>query len=200
MRNMLATLLLSQGVPMLLAGDEFGRSQGGNNNAYCQDNDVGWVDWGAVDQGLLDYVRRLIRLRREHPVFRRPHFFKGDRLPAGQLKDITWVTPEGTEMTNADWTAPFARSLGFVLGGEACVVDSRDGVAQADDTYMVLLNAYTEILFYTLPPQMGECWDVLVDTARTDPIGPEEVCTAGSRFPLKPHSLAVLRKREGERR
>jgi len=200
MRNMLATLLLSQGVPMLLAGDEFGRSQGGNNNAYCQDNDVGWVDWGAVDQGLLDYVRRLIRLRREHPVFRRPHFFKGDRLPAGQLKDITWVTPEGTEMTNADWTAPFARSLGFVLGGEACVVDSRDGVAQADDTYMVLLNAYTEILFYTLPPQMGECWDVLVDTARADPIGPEEVCTAGSRFPLKPHSLAVLRKREGERR
>ncbi|MBF0324646.1 MAG: glycogen debranching protein GlgX [Alphaproteobacteria bacterium] len=196
-RNMLATLLLSQGVPMLLAGDEFGRSQGGNNNAYCQDNDVGWVDWGKVDEDLLAFVQGLMKLRREHPVFRRPHFFKGDRVAGGKLKDITWVTPEGTEMTNADWTAPFARSLGFVLGGESCVVDSRAGRLDADETYMVLMNAYTEILFYTLPPQMGDSWEVLMDTARPGRVGPEEVCQGGSRFPVKPHSLAVLRRREG---
>jgi glycogen operon protein len=193
-RNMLATLLLSQGVPMLLAGDEFGRGQGGNNNAYCQDNDVGWVDWGAVDQSLLDFTRALIRLRGDHPVFRRPHFFKGQALPGGKVKDVTWLTPEGIEMQPADWSAPFARSLAFVLGGEACKVDSRSGRVEADDTYMLLMNAYTEILLYTLPPGLGDSWEVLLDTARSDPLGPDDVVKAGGRFPVKPHSLAVLRK------
>ncbi|MBC7907251.1 MAG: glycogen debranching protein GlgX [Rhodospirillaceae bacterium] len=200
MRNMLATLFLSQGVPMLLAGDEFARSQGGNNNAYCQDNDIGWIDWNNIDAGTLEFVRALIKLRREHPVFRRPRFFDGRRMPGSALKDITWVTPEGREMSQADWTLPYARSLGFVLGGESCAVDSVTGCEDADDTFMVLLNAYTEILFYTLQPvQLGKAWEVVIDTARPEGILANETCGAGARFPLKPHSLAVLRRRNGNR-
>lgn len=198
MRNMMATLLLSQGVPMLLAGDEMGRSQGGNNNAYCQDNELSWVDWDNLDQDMLAFVRALIKLRHEHPVFRRPRFFEGRRTTGGGLKDITWVTPEGYEMNPSDWTLPYARSLGFILGGESCVVDSRTGREEADDTFMVLFNAYTEIIFYTLPPaQAGRSWEVVVDTARPDAILHDEICAAGTRFPLKPHSLAVLRRRNG---
>jgi glycogen operon protein len=200
MRNMLATMLLSQGVPMLLAGDEFARSQGGNNNAYCQDNEIGWIDWNNIDSDMLDFVRALIRLRRDHPVFRRPRFFAGRRLPGSLLKDITWVTPEGAEMTHSDWTLPYARSLGFIVSGEACVVDSRTGVEDADDTFMVLFNAYTEIIFYTLPPaQLGESWEVVMDTARAEPVLAGESASAGSHFPLKPHSLAVLKRRRAPR-
>ena len=196
MRNMLATLLLSQGVPMLLAGDEFARSQGGNNNAYCQDNEVGWIDWNNIDDDTLAFVRALIKLRREHPVFRRPHFFEGRRMPGSLLKDITWVTPEGREMTHSDWTLPYARSLGFIVSGQSCMVDSRTGREEADDTFMVLFNAYTEIIFYTLPPaQLGKSWEVVIDTARPEPVLSGEYCAADSRFPLKPHSLAVLRRR-----
>lgn len=198
MRNLMATLLLSQGVPMLLAGDEFGRSQGGNNNAYCQDNELSWIDWENLDADMLAFTQALIRLRREHPVFRRPHFFQGRRMAGDLLKDITWVTPEGFEMTQADWMLPYARSLGFILGGESCVVDSRTGHEEADDTFMVLCNAYTEIIFYTLPPpKAGKTWEVVIDTARPESVLKGEYCAAGTRFPLKPHSLAVLRRRNG---
>jgi len=198
MRNMLATLFLSQGVPMLLAGDEFARSQGGNNNAYCQDNDVGWIDWNNIDKGTLEFVRALIKLRRDHPVFRRPRFFDGRRMPGSALKDITWVTPEGREMSQADWTLPYARSLGCIVSGESVVTDAASGAEEADDTFMVLFNAYTEIIFYTLPPAaLGKRWDVVIDTARPEAILVGEGCDAGARFPLKPHSLAVLRRRNG---
>ncbi|CAA7619817.1 glycogen debranching protein GlgX [Magnetospirillum sp. UT-4] len=201
MRNMLATLFLSQGVPMLLAGDEFARSQGGNNNAYCQDNETGWIDWNNVDEETLAFVQALIRLRRDHPVLRRPRFYKGSRMPGSAIKDITWVTPEGREMMDVDWTLPYTRSLGFLLGGESCARDSRSGREETDDTFMIMLNAYTEIIFYTLPPPLlGKTWEVVVDTARTPPLITGEVCEAGSRFPLKPHSLAVLRHPHGSRK
>jgi isoamylase len=197
MRNMLATLFLSQGVPMLLAGDEFARSQGGNNNAYCQDNDIGWIDWNNIDAGTLDFVRALIKLRRDHPVFRRPRFFSGRRMPGSALKDITWVTPEGREMSQTDWTLPYARSLGFIVSGASVTTDAASGTETADDTFMVLFNAYTEIIFYTLPPvQVGRRWDVVIDTARSEPVLVGEMCDAGTHFPLKPHSLAVLRCRK----
>ncbi|MEW5726794.1 MAG: glycogen debranching protein GlgX [Pseudomonadota bacterium] len=195
MRNLLATLFLSQGTPMLLAGDELARSQGGNNNAYCQDSEVGWVDWNNIDEETLAFVRALIRLRREHAVFRRPRFFEGRRLGSCALKDITWVTPEGREMTHADWTLPYARSLGFIVSGEACSTDLPGARGVADDTFLVLLNSYTEIIFYTLPPaDLGKRWAVVVDTARTDPIRGDEEVAAGHRFPLKPRSLAVLKR------
>ncbi|OJX78293.1 glycogen debranching protein GlgX [Magnetospirillum sp. 64-120] len=200
MRNLMATLLLSQGVPMLLAGDEFGRSQRGNNNAYCQDNDISWVDWENQDRSMLDFVRNMIRLRHEHPVFSRPRFFKGARRDQGAvIKDITWVTPDGLEMSEADWIMPYARSLGCVLAGESDEIQSHTAGGGPDDTFMLLLNAYTEIIFYTLPPvELGRTWEVILDTGRTDPIRPDEICAAGSRFPLKPHSLAVLRRRNDQ--
>ncbi|HSV29780.1 MAG TPA: glycogen debranching protein GlgX, partial [Candidatus Omnitrophota bacterium] len=180
MRNLIATLFLSQGTPMLLAGDEFARSQGGNNNAYCQDSDVGWIDWNNIDTETLEFVRALIRLRRDHPVFRRPRFFEGRRVPGCSLKDITWVTPEGSEMTQADWTLPYARSMGFILGGESCACDSPTGRQEPDDTFLVLMNAYTEIIFYTLPPAvLSKGWEVVVDTARPQPVSPGEVVGAG---------------------
>ena len=113
----MATLLLSQGVPMILAGDEMGRTQLGNNNAYCQDNDISWVDWADVDEDLEAFVRLLIGLRRDYPALRRDRFFSGRRGPDASVKDISWITPEGREMTHQDWIAPYARSLGFPAWG-----------------------------------------------------------------------------------
>jgi isoamylase len=117
-RNFLATLLLSQGVPMLLAGDEIGRTQEGNNNAYCQDNELSWIDWSAADGDLLAFARRLIALRRRHPVFRRRHWFLG-RPIYGDLEDVAWFRPDGLEMSEDDWNAGFAKSLGVFLNGKA---------------------------------------------------------------------------------
>ncbi|MGE5506491.1 MAG: glycogen debranching protein GlgX [Actinomycetota bacterium] len=193
-RNLLATLLLSQGVPMMLAGDEFGRTQRGNNNAYCQDNEISWVDWNNVDEETLQFVRALVALRRAHPVFRRPRFFEGRRIPGLGIKDVTWVTPEGREMTHGDWTMPYARSLGFVLGGESCAVDSLTGRDEMDDTFLVLLNAYHDDVPYVLPPAaLGRTWEVVVDTAKPRPVH-GDVWEAGARFPVKPRSMAVLRR------
>ena len=194
-RNLMATLLLSQGVPMLLAGDELGRSQKGNNNAYCQDGDLGWVDWDDVDTEMLAFIRRLITLRQKHPVFRRPRFFEGKHLPNSVLKDIVWITPDGREMSQSDWTLPYARSLGFVLGGESCAIDNLTGREEMDDTFLVLLNAYHETIPYTLPPAtLGRSWEVVIDTfeVKQDEIAVQ--WAAGIKFPLKPRSLAVLRR------
>jgi glycogen operon protein len=195
MRNLLATMMLSQGVPMLLAGDEFGRSQGGNNNAYCQDNEISWVDWTSIDEEMLEFVCLLSELRRSHPVFRRPRFFEGKRLPGIRIKDITWVTPEGFEMTHADWNMPYARSIGFILGGEACALDNMTGEYDMDDTFLVMLNAYHETVPYILPPAaLGRSWEVVVDTAKPKRVRPAEVWEAGSAFPLQPRAVAVLRR------
>jgi isoamylase len=197
MRNLMATLFLSQGVPMLLAGDELGHTQGGNNNAYCQDNEVSWINWNNIDNETLAFVRTLIALRRNHPVFRRPRFFEGRRVPGSALKDITWVTPEGREMTHTDWTLPYARSLGFILGGESCAIDSLTGREEMDDTFLVMLNAYHETVDYILPPaDSGLHWQVVVDTAAADA---GTVLAAGEAFPLRPRSLAVLRRTGGIR-
>ncbi len=194
-RNLMATLLLSQGVPMLLAGDELGRSQKGNNNAYCQDNDIGWVDWEDTDAEMLAFVRRLITLRHKHPVFRRPRFFEGKHLPNSTLKDIVWITPEGREMGQSDWTLPYARSLGFVLGGESCAIDNLTGREEMDDTFLVLLNAYHETIPYTLPPAaLGRSWEVVIDTFDAKQDDTLIQWAAGIKYPLKPRSLAVLRR------
>ncbi len=193
--NMLATLMLSQGVPMLLAGDELGRSQGGNNNAYCQDNEISWVDWNNIDHAALAFVRGLTALRRAHPVFRRPRFFDGRQLRPGALKDITWVTPEGSEMSHTDWTLPYARSLAFILGGDGGTVETETGRPAADDTFLVMLNAYTETIPYALPHAPdGPAWEVVLDTARAEPMAPGEEWQSGSRYPLRAHSMAVLKR------
>jgi glycogen operon protein len=196
-RNLLATLLLSQGVPMLLAGDEIGNTQHGNNNAYCQDSEIAWVKWGEADIELATFVQRLIKLRREHPVFRRPHFFRGQQIRGTATRDIVWLNSEGREQRDEDWHFPETRCLGFLLGGEAGeLFYSIGGREELDDGFIVLMNAFHEPITFTLPaPEMGKAWEVLFDTAR----GEEAEGTrydAGSDYPLEARALVVLIRRD----
>ena len=189
-RNFLTTLFLSQGVPMLLGGDEMGRSQGGNNNAYCQDNEVSWYDWEDVDQDLLDFTRHLISLRREHPVFRRRRWFQG-RAIRGTV-DIGWFRPDGSEMDDGDWNSAFARSVGIFINGDA--IPGRDPWGQriVDDSFLVILNAYYEPIDWTVPRQWGEHWQVVLDTAR--PAGNGTEVPATEPLEVEGRSILVLKR------
>jgi isoamylase len=162
-RNFLVTLLLSQGVPMLLGGDEIGRTQGGNNNAYCQDDEISWFDWESVDEGLHAFARRLIALRREHPVFRRRHWFQG--RPIRGTVDIGWFRPDGTEMDDADWDSGFARSVGLFLNGDTIAERDPRGQRVTDDSFLVILNAHDDRVDWTIPAQWGDRWQTVVDTS-----------------------------------
>ena len=196
-RNFFATLLLSQGVPMLLAGDEMGRTQHGNNNAYCQDNETSWLDWSvhAQDPALFDFVRRLIALRRAHPIFRRRAFFQGRPVKGSAARDILWVTPAGTEMSDDEWDHHHARCLGMLLYGDALEELDERGRVLKDDTFLVLLNAYHEELDFTLPaPPGGERWLAELDTAREPPCCDLGTYRAGDGYPLEGRSLALLRR------
>jgi isoamylase len=180
-RNFLTTLLLSQGVPMLLAGDEMGRTQRGNNNAYCQDNEVSWVDWENADQGLAAYVARLIALRREHPVFRRRRFW--------DTHAIAWFTFDGEPMTGDDWDATFAKSLAVFLNGEAITEPDRRGEPIKDDSFLLMINASEMDLDFTVAPEeYGDQWHMLLDTADpmaryddADAVKPGDTLTVTSR-------------------
>jgi glycogen operon protein len=197
-QNLLGTLLLSQGVPMLLAGDEVGNTQHGNNNAYCQDSEIAWITWKDGDGSLVDFVRRLTTLRREHPVFRRPHFFRGQTIPGTAVKDIVWLTPAGQEKTEDDWRFAEARCLGFLLGGDAGeYFYSPQGQPELDDGFLVLLNAHHEAVPFTLPPAtFGREWEVVLDTARTRDDTPAARYTHGQAYPLESRSLTLLARRD----
>jgi glycogen operon protein len=193
-RNFLATLLLSQGVPMLLAGDEIGNGQSGNNNAYCQDNPIGWIDWNLEqdDRELLEFVRRLVALRHRHPAFRRRDFFQGRPLHGSSLKDIVWLKPDGAEMSEEEWQQEFARCLGVLLSGEAAnQVDDR-GQPVLDRTFALLCNAHHDDIEFTLPPCQNGCrWLPLIDTFEAgfpDGGALEDL----ARYPLRGRSLALL--------
>ena len=195
-RNLLATLVLSQGVPMLLAGDEFGRTQKGNNNAYCQDNELSWVDWGFQQENadVVDYVRRLIRLRKTHPGFRRRSFFQGRPIRGAAVKDITWLTPNGDEMTDDEWTNSFARCLGMFLAGGALGEDDDRGQPLLDDDFILLLNGHHEQIDFAIPklPAPG-VWTVVIDTSWTNAGATEQrTFSSGAQFPLQGRSLALL--------
>jgi glycogen operon protein len=200
-RNFLTTLLLSQGVPMLLAGDEMGRTQQGNNNAYCQDNEISWVNWAIHDnddQALVDYIRTLIGLRAEHPVFRRRRFFSGQAIRGGhqRLRDIAWFTPTGQEMTGEDWDAGFAKSLTVFLNGQAISEPDRRGERVSDDSFLLLFNASEHDLVFALPPRRyGQRWTTVLDTAlpRVDPEGASTV-KPGDMTTVINRSLQLLRR------
>jgi len=165
-RNFLATMLLSQGVPMLLGGDEMGRTQGGNNNAYCQDDEVSWFDWDHRDGELVAFTQRLISLRRSHPVFRRRHFFQGQPLHGAGVSDIAWFRAEGTEMTDEDWREGYAKTLGVFLNGDAIPDLDARGQRVTDDSFLVLFNAHFEPVDFVLPEgHFGERWVKVLDTA-----------------------------------
>jgi isoamylase len=196
-RNLLATLLLSLGVPMLVAGDELGRSQRGNNNAYCQDNEVSWIDWQQIapqDEALRNFVRYLIHLRRRHRVFSRPRFFRGEVVSDDGLKDITWLTPAGEEATNEDWRNPVALTLGYVLGGAAGEFYTPGGQRDIDASFLVMMSAYHGDLDFRFP-RLGAslAWKALVDTAEpTGLVNDGKLYVVGHSYQLRARSFALF--------
>jgi glycogen operon protein len=195
-RNFIATLLLSQGVPMLLHGDELGRTQGGNNNGYAQDNEIAWVDWSSIDHPLVEFTAALARLRKEHPTFRRSRFFDGRpvKMEEGDnIPDVVWLRPDGTLMQPEDWDSGFGRAVGVFLNGQGIRERDRRGETISDDHFLVLFNAGDEPVDFHVPAiQYSPEWDVYVDTAgeraNTEPIAP------GEALKLEPKSLIVLRE------
>ncbi|MEW9530312.1 glycogen debranching protein GlgX [Microbispora sp. NPDC049125] len=202
-RNFLTTLFVSQGVPMLLAGDEFGRTQQGNNNAYCQDSDISWTDWSLVKQepDLLGFVRRLAALRSKHPVFRRRRFFHGRKGQDG-TRDIVWLTPAGTEMNDGDWHTGYAKSVAVFVNGEAISEPGPRGERITDESFLLIVNAHHESLTFALPgPEFGPGWRLLLDTAEED--GGEdghtgETLAPGTKVSVLDRSMQVLRCAEAE--
>jgi glycogen operon protein len=197
-RNLLATMFLSQGVPMLLGGDEIGRTQQGNNNAYCQDNEISWFDWSRADTDLLEWTQYLIRLRRDHPVLCRRRFFQGRQVrgQAGdRLVDIGWFRPDGRAMTNADWNSGYAKSLGVFLNGHAIPDRDPRGQVVRDDSFYLLFNAWDQPLDFTLPtPRWGRTWEVVLDTAADLPPAPGTVYKSGDTVKLLGRNLVVLQR------
>jgi glycogen operon protein len=202
MRNLLATLLLSQGVPMLLGGDEFGRTQGGNNNAYCQDSEISWIDWQAMDdegKDLLAFARRLIALRREHIVFHRNRFFHSQAIPGTDTKDVAWLRPDGQEMGDEDWKDPLAKALGVRLSGEAGLIHlTPRGEKEPDDTFLVLMNASHEDLAFRVPAgAQGGAWETLVDTSGDEAVDGGSRHDGGAEVSVTARSLQLLVLRQG---
>jgi isoamylase len=200
-RNFLATLLLSQGVPMMLMGDEVSRTQHGNNNAYCQDGPLSWFDWGDVadNADLLDFTRRLVAFRREHPVLRRRRWFAGRSIRGSETRDIAWFKHDSSLMTDEDWDVGFAKSLGMYLNGGAIPFPGPRGEPVVDDTFLFLLNAHHEDIDWTVPgPPWGERWVVELDTATrpADPSIPGDECKGGDALPLRARSVLVMRRVE----
>jgi len=197
-RNLLATLLLSQGVPMIVAGDEMGRTQLGNNNPYCQDNAISWIDWDVSedDIDLFEFARRLISVRRQHPIFRRRNFFQGRSIRGTEVKDILWLKPDGTEMTDEEWDHSFARSLGVYLSGSAMDERDRQGRQIRDDHFLLLFNAHHEPMDFRMP-DLGEDrgWHMLLDTSHAGGLQAGGYLRAGEPYPLEGRSIAVLRQR-----
>lgn len=168
-RNLLTTMFLSQGVPMLVAGDEFGRTQQGNNNAYCQDNEISWVNWADADKELLAFTSKLIHLRKKHPVFRRRRWFQGQPVNAKGLEDIAWFLPQGMEMEEENWNHDFARSLGVFLNGKGIHSVGPQGEHITDDSFYVIFNAHHEPLEYKLPEKLqSKGWTKILDTSNDD--------------------------------
>ncbi|BAJ73975.1 type II secretory pathway, pullulanase PulA [Microbacterium testaceum StLB037] len=195
-RNFIATLLLSQGVPMLLHGDELGRTQGGNNNGYAQDNEITWVDWSSVDHPLIEFTAALARLRKQHPTFRRSRFFDGRPVKMEEgapIPDVVWLRPDGSLMQPEDWDSGFGRAVGVFLNGQGIRERDRRGESISDDHFLVLFNAGDEPVDFVLPAfEYAPEWDAYVDTAgeraNTEPLNP------GQTLPLEPKSLIVLRE------
>ncbi len=180
---------------MLAHGDELGRTQQGNNNVYCQDNELSWIDWAGVDSELLAFTRALTELRAAHPVFRRRRFFDGHGSgPDEEVGDIVWLRPDGTIMTSQDWETGYARSLAAFLNGEAISEAGPRGEQIVDDSFLLIFHAGHEQIDFTVPPVwLGEAWDVVVDTADDDavdraPVGPGDTVSVSAR------SVVVLRR------
>jgi glycogen operon protein len=191
-RNFMATLLLSQGVPMISHGDELARTQQGNNNAYCQDNELTWIDWTPTPEkeALCEFVARLVHLRLSQPVLRRRRYFQGRSIRG--VQDVAWLAPGGREMTDEAWNADFVRSIGMLLSGNAIEEVDERGERITGDTLLVLLNAHTDKVPFTMPPLVADQqWQRLLDTVEEH--ASERLFKPGSRYPLQGRSVAVFR-------
>ena len=203
-RNFLSTLLLSQGVPMICAGDEMGRTQGGNNNAYCQDNEISWVNWDldAAQKALLEFTCRVSGLQRRHAVFQRRRFFQGKSSP-GKPQDIFWLDPSGREMTEENWTAGFAKSLGVLLAGDAIHDTDEHGTRVVDQSFLLLLNAHYEAMQFSIPPpKTGYQWERVLDTSDDETV--PLFLRRGAKYELRARSFVAIRavrlsKRQGRK-
>ena len=195
-RNFLATLFLSQGVPMLTAGDEWGKSQNGNNNAYCQDNEISWFNWKRDEKQnrFLEFTRTLIQLRKNHPVFRRPKFFQGRRIRGSETRDVMWFNPGGNEMSEEEWISPFVRCVGILLSGDATDVLNFEGEPIRDDTFLLLINAHYESIPFVLPGQEQIEWQLILDTMDSDgfPMEPKKF-SSGDDFDLGGRVVCLFR-------
>ncbi len=199
-RNFLTTLFLSQGVPMLVAGDEMGRTQGGNNNAYCQDNEISWLDWSDIRENsfLYHFTASLTKLRREHPIFHRRRYFQGRPIAgSGGLDDIVWLTPAGEVMSQEDWEAGWARSLGVFLNGQGIPDPDVRGQRITDDSFLLYFNAHHEPMTFSLPgDEYGEAWEWAIDTTRPmmSQVAEDDSLKADAELKLEARSMVVLRK------
>jgi isoamylase len=197
-RNFLATLLLSQGVPMLAHGDELGRTQGGNNNVYAQDNEISWVDWDEARNNdvLTEFTARLAALRAAHPVFRRQRFFQGRPIRGSSVDDIAWLHPGGHPMSEDDWNGGHAQSLAIFLNGRGIPDRDKVGEGVVDDSFLLLINAHHQKVTFVLPDAAyGAAWEVVVDTA--DPLlahTRRRASGPGDRQRLLDRSMRVLRR------
>jgi isoamylase len=194
-RNFLATLLLSQGTPMICGGDERGRTQSGNNNAYAQDNPISWFDWNETDRtrALFEFTCRLVDIRRDHPALHRKKFFQGRRIRGSDVRDIVWFRPDGHEMTDAEWDAEWVRSIGLMLAGSGLDERNEQGEEVVDDDLLLLLNAHSEDVHFVIPHDQRGAWEVLLDTRyATAPEGGN--IAPGEGFNLLNRSIALLRR------
>jgi glycogen operon protein len=199
-RNFLATLLLSVGVPMLLAGDEIGRTQQGNNNAYCQDNEICWIDWdlNQARQQLLEFTRLLTKLFRQHPSLRRRRFFHGRKIRYDKVKDLSWLRPDGKEMTDEDWRNPETRCIGERLAGDAIEETDEHGARIVDDTLLLLFNAHFESVPFVLPTQQPEQhWELVLDTQEPSGVREPSPVLKDNSYAVAPRSLVMLRIKAG---
>jgi len=200
-RNFIATLMLSQGVPMINAGDEFSRTQHGNNNTYCQDNPPNWFDWNWNDdaRALFEFTKRMIKFQKDHPVFRRPKYFMGRRIRGSDVKDIMWFNPSGAEMNDQDWTNGFAKCLGMLVSG--ATIDIRDfkGESIHDDTFLLLFNAHYESLTFILPGREEIRWELVLDTSKERSfVKTQKVTPAGEEVELVDRSICLMKLSEGQ--
>ena len=196
-RNFLATLLLSQGVPMLLGGDEVARTQRGNNNAWCQDNELSWFDWDWDDdqRRLFEFTKRLIWLRRSHPVFRRPKYFEGRSLHGADLPDVWWMRPDGRRMTQRDWRRGDARAIGVFLNGDELGATTARGEQVADDSFLLLFNAHYEPIDFKLPTKrFGTRWKFELSTDEPEAEEGSRSYPARATVAVQSRSVLVLRR------
>jgi glycogen operon protein len=192
-RNFLATLFFSQGVPMLLGGDEIARTQYGNNNAWCQDNEISWYRWDEADADLLAFTRRLIELRKQHAVFRRERFLTGKELRGSGLPDVWWFRPDGRRMTQRDWQRGDAHTLGVFLNGREIPSQTPRGEPVVDDSFLLLFNAYFEPVTFTLPTRrFGSRW--LVELATYDRPAQGAALVARAQVEVGDRSMLLLRR------